>query len=212
MSVKRFHSRRSNRSLLFWGSLGAVLLLLGLLAMDITGSDALMIVASGLVLLCIVAAVVKSKRETIEYVLSTESLLLRRGVEEQQLFLRDVLDANPVDLVTAKHHVRQHLDALLGSTGSASEDARRMLTRYCGVPLSGIAAFNTGLSRLSVQNFRRTLVLLRTRDGGTVILSPRYSESMVSAIGKALDVSREEGQAGTGSANAQVLPHAKGAT
>ncbi len=211
MSVKRFHSRRSDRSILFWGSLGAVLLLLGLLAIDITGSDALMIVAGGLILLCVVAAVVASKREAIEYVLGTDSLLLRRGVDEQQLLLQDILDANLVDIVTAKHHVREHLDGLLGSTGSAGEQTRRMLTRYCGVPLSGIAAFSAGLSRLSVQNFRRTLVLLRIRDGGTVILSPRYCESMVSAIGKALDVTRGEGRPGTGSANAQLLPHAKGA-
>lgn len=193
MSVKRFYSRRSNRALVFWGALGAFLLLLGLLALDITGSDALMIVAGVLVLLCIVAAVVARKRETIEYELGKDRLVLRRGLDEEQLLLHDVMDANLVDLVTAKGYVHERQEAGHGPKDDEQDEARRLLTRYCGVPLSGIAAFRTGLSRLSARNFSRTLVLLRIRDGGAIILSPRYSESMVSAIGRALDGSQHHG-------------------
>lgn len=163
-----------------------MLALLGLLAMDITGSDALMIVALGLVILCVIAAIVISRREIIEYDLGHDVLLLRRGVDEEQLPLNELLDANLIDLVTAKDYVQQHPEVLQGANGTESVEARRMLTRFCGVPLGGIAAFTTGLSRLSAQDFRRTLVLLRIRNGGVMLLSPKYSESMVSAIGKAI--------------------------
>ena len=211
MFIKRFHSRRSYRSLAFWGALGAVLALLGLLSLDITGSDALLIVAGGLVVLCIIAAVVTSKREIIEYELNADTIMLRRGLNEDELLLNDVMDANLIDLMTAKDYVQQHTDPASGTDGINNVEDRGMLTRYCGVPLGGIAAFKTGISRLNAQNFRRTLVLLRIRDGGAVILSPKYSESMVSAVGRALDVSRRDGQAGTSSTDAQVLPNAQGA-
>ncbi len=190
MTVKRFHSRRSYRSLAFWGALGAVLVLLGLLALDITGSDALMIVGGGLAILCVIGAVVTSRREVIEYELNGERLLLRRGVSEDELHLNDVMDANLVDLMTAKDYVQQHGEPDPGMDDMTNAEDRRMLTRYCGVPLSGISTFTVG-SGLNVQNFRRTVVLLRIRDGGAVILSPKYSESMVSAIGKALNGFRD---------------------
>lgn len=188
MTLKHFHSRRSYRAWALWGGVGAALALVGLLAMGITGSVALFIVAGGLALLCLGAAVAMGLRERIAYELKADALLLRRGPEEEHLPLHQVLDANLIDLRTAKDYVQQLPEA--NGPGAAASD-RRLMTRYCGIPLGGLPALSIGLTSLSAQHFRRTLVLLRIRDGSAVILSPRHSERMVSAIGKALDNSRK---------------------
>lgn len=166
-----------------WGAVGAVLGLAGLLAMGITGSVALSIVAGGLALLCLGAAIATAMRVRIDYELKPDALLLRRGPEEEHLPLHQVLDANLIDLSTAKDYLQQHQEA------NAAAD-RRLMTRYCGIPLGGLPNLPIGLSALSAQHFRRSLVLLRIRDGSAMILSPKHSERMVSAIGKALDNSR----------------------
>src|SRR5690606_11140756 len=146
MTLKHFHSRRSMRAWAVWGTVGAMLGLAGLLAMGITGSVAFSIVAGGLALLCLGAAMATGVRVRIAYELKTDALLLRRGPEEEHLPLHQVLDANLIDLSTAKDYVQQHQEA------DAAGD-RRLMTRYCDIPLGGLHALPIGLSSLSAQHF-----------------------------------------------------------
>ena len=81
---------------------------MGLLAMDITGSNILIIIAVVVVVLRLVWSAVQSKKNIIEYVLGTDALLLRRGAEEERLPLINVIDANLIDLTTARDYVQEH--------------------------------------------------------------------------------------------------------
>src|SRR5690606_19724828 len=163
MTLKHFHSRRSMRAWAAWGIVGALLGLAGLLAMGITGSVALSIVAGGPAVLCLGAAMATGLRLRIAYELNAQALLLRRRPVEEHMPLHQVLDANLIDLKTAKAYVQQHQEA-------NAAGGRRLMTRYCGIPLGGLHALPIGLSSLNAQHFRRSLVLLRIRDGSAMIL------------------------------------------
>lgn len=190
MSVKRFHSRRSYKRMFLWGGICLFLALIGLLAMDMTGSKVLMMIA-GVVGLRLIWIAFQGKKNLIEYVLGADALLLRRGAEEERLPLDKVIDANLIDLVTARDYVQQHGSGEGELEQGRVDDPLRSSTRYCGVPIGKgrWGALLDGLSTLSTHSFKQSLVLLRIRDGGVLLLSPRYSERMVAAIGKAKEIS-----------------------
>ncbi len=187
MSVKRFNSRRSYRWVFLWGGLCIGLTIMGLLAMDITGSNILIIIAVVVVVLRLVWSAVQSKKNIIEYVLGTDALLLRRGAEEERLPLINVIDANLIDLTTARDYVQEHRNSDNDSEDGQAGGPNRSATRFCSVPivLGRLDPLLAGLTGLSTHGFRQSLVLLRIRDGGVLLLSPKYSERMVNAIGKA---------------------------
>lgn len=167
-----------------------MLTLLVLLAFRLTISGAFIVLATALATLGITAAIMVGRTEKIEYELMDRKLLLRRGGSKEELDLDEVLDANLIDFVSARDYLEEHLQAPDDGLPADKAEAQRLMTRFCGVPLAGLAALGTGIYRTNIRNFRQTLVLLRIRDGRAVILSPRYSETMVSAIGKALAHSR----------------------
>lgn len=187
MSVKRFNSRRSYRRMLLWGGLCIGLTVMGLLAMDITGSKVLMAVAIVVLLIGLVWIAVQGKRNIIEYVLGTDALVLRRGTEEERLPLANVIDANLIDLTTARDYVQEHCHSDNDAEDGQAGGPNRSSTRFCGVPivLGRLDSLLAGLTGLSTHGFRQSLVLLRIRDGGVLLLSPKYSERMVNAIGRA---------------------------
>lgn len=163
------------------------LVMLGLLAMNMTGSTVLLFLVAVMVASGVIVFARQGKKDVIEYELGVDTLLLRRGVQEERLPLEHVIDANLIDLVSAKDYVQQH-----GSTDVEAGQGRRggphrTSTHYCGVPIATgrLSAVVAGLSSLSTYNFGKSLVLLRIRDGGVRLLSPKYSERMVMAIGKA---------------------------
>lgn len=184
MSVKRFHSRRSYRRMILWGSLCLFVVILCLLAMDITGYMILLFVGCGMLVFGAIAIASQARKDVIAYELGGDALLLRRGDQQERLPLEKVMDANLIDLMTARDYVQQQ-DGLDRATGIDRDgDQRHTTTRYCGVPIptGRLGAILTGLN---TNSFRRSLVLLRIHDGGVLLLSPRYSERMVTAIGKA---------------------------
>lgn len=187
MTVKKFHSRRSDRRMFLWGGICLFLVSLGLLAADITGSTVLIVIAAVLVVPGSVWIAVQGRKDIIEYVLGGDALLLRRGAEEERLPLAEVVDANLIDLTTARDFVQQQGNSDDGPGPGQAQGPRRSSTRYCGVPIASgrLGSVWVGLSGLSSRSFRRDFVLLRIRDGGMFLLSPKYSERMVTAIDKA---------------------------
>lgn len=163
------------------------LVVLCLLALNITGSKVLMFVVGALVVLGLAGMATHGRKDSIEYELGADALLLRRGAEEESLLLENVVDANLIDLGTARGYVRQHRADDVGAGQHTTGGPGRISTRYCGVPITtwGLGSMVNGLSNLNSDSFSQSLVLLRIRDGGVLLLSPRYSERMVRAIGKA---------------------------
>lgn len=187
MRGKQFQGRRSWRTL--FGA-GLAIVLAAMLAFVLVRLDLpklLLVLSLAIGVLAVVTFVLLRRAENIEYELGENKLLVRRGGTQVELPLGEVLDANLVDLASARDIVeekmaeRQHH----GERDASADQA--MLTRYCGIPLRGLASVGSGINRINVRNFRRTLVLLRMHGGRAMILSPKRSEGMVSAINKALE-------------------------
>ena len=161
--------------------------MLCLLVTDITGHMILLFVGGGMLVLGSIVIASQGKKDIIAYELGGDSLLLRRGNKEERLPLASVMDANLIDLMTARDYVQQQGggDQMPGTDRDG--DQRRTATQYCGVhiPTGRLGSIMSGLYNLGTHSFRRSLVLLRIRDGGVMLLSPKYSERMVMAIGKA---------------------------
>ena len=84
------------------------LVMLGLLAMNMTGSTVLLFLVAVMVASGVIVFARQGKKDVIEYELGVDTLLLRRGVQEERLPLEHVIDANLIDLVSAKDYVQQH--------------------------------------------------------------------------------------------------------
>ncbi len=155
--------------------------------MNMTGSTVLLFLVGAMVVLGLIVFTMQANKDIIEYELGGDTLLLRRGAEEERLPLENVIDANLIDPVSAKDYVQQHGSTDVESGHGRTGDLHRTSTRYCGVPIATgrLVTIVAGLSSLSTHSFRQSLVLLRIRDGGVLLLSPKYGERMVRAIGKA---------------------------
>lgn len=96
--------------------------------------------------------------------------------------MAQVIDANLIDPVTARDYVQQREHPGHEPDNGQAGGPRRNTTRFCGVPISA--------GRLGSQSFRPRFVLLRTRYGGVLLLSPKYGQRMVNAIGKPKGINR----------------------
>lgn len=184
MARRHFKGRRSHHAIIILCMAIALMAILVLFIFHHTVFSALMVLAGATLAMALIAVFLLGRKEDIEYELGEDRLLLRRGAIREQLGLHEVQDANLIDLVSARDYVNERMEAA-PSVAEASE-IQRTLTCFCGIPLVGLMAVGSGIRRTNIRNFRRTLVLLRIRDGRTMILSPKHSESMVSAIEKAL--------------------------
>lgn len=185
MAGRRFKSRQSRRAYIVPGLAIALLAVPALYLFRGSRPSVLVVLAGAVLALAVAVIIVRGRQENIEYELLDDRLLLRRGGSQQELALGEVQDANLIDMASARNFVKEQLDVADGE-GHEDPPGQHLSMRFCGVPLMGLAAVGSGIYRTQMSNFRRTLVLLRTRSGGSIILSPRYSESMVSAIEKVL--------------------------
>ena len=181
MGDRSFHIRRSYRPKFLFAAIGVALVLMGFLLRGSTGESLLIALGMG----AIGAAFALQYRPGVEYVLGAQGLLLRRGAMREELPLEQLLDANVVDMDTARNYARQHAHAAEEGRWSRS-GSHDPLTRYCSIPLKELPVLGSARLGVDPQGARRSMVLLRIRDGRSLLLSPRHSESMASAISKAL--------------------------
>ncbi|HRN35359.1 MAG TPA: hypothetical protein PLV70_04930 [Flavobacteriales bacterium] len=188
MADKQFHPRRSYRYQVLYAVAAMALILSGFLLPGGTSAPVLIGMGVGFA----GAAFVVQYRPKVEYVLGPDRLELRRGALREELPLPVLLDANVVDLETAKSYIRQHAQGIHAASPDQSTVAPGGLTKYCSVPLKRWFLLDKiGLGN-GLQGKRRSLVLLRLRDGYGLLLSPKHSDAMASAIGKALRAVRGE--------------------
>ncbi|MBS1937620.1 MAG: hypothetical protein JSS84_07405 [Bacteroidetes bacterium] len=185
MAARHFHSMRSYRVYVLMVLLVGLDAFIGLVITDYTGSVVWMVAAGAVGALGLAALAVVWRREEIAYVLAADHLVLRRGRQEEVIPLHKVMDANLVDLATARSHVHKQPEDE-GAVAVPKRAEVQVSTRFCAVPLKGWASILNGSHGLSMESFKRTLVLVRTNDGRALLLSPRQSARMVSAIGKLL--------------------------
>lgn len=200
MTLRRFHSSRSNRALVFTAATLLLLVGVGFIAMGIEGYQLLFMVLGALLLLGLLALFTSRRKALIEYELGADALVLRRGTAEEQLLLDEVMDVNLVDKFTARNFVSQ--DQATGDTNEMDHPGT-VTTRFCGTPIGQgpLAAVLHGTSALSKRSFRSRLVLVRVRGGDVFLLSPRHGASMVSAIAKQLKEKRATGNPSSGAGN-----------
>lgn len=193
MQTKYFHSSRPMGMLILIAAGFLLLVALSIAAMRMHGAKALWAALGAVVLGVLIAWAAKRRNRHIGYELDAEELVLRRGNAAEHLPLNAVLDVNLVDRFTARDFDMQVRPAATDGNDPAVTQPPRYVTRYCGVPvgLGRTAAIYAGLAQLSMRDFRRSLVLLRVRDGGAYLLSPKHGASMVSAITRQLAASKE---------------------
>jgi hypothetical protein len=162
-------------------------------ALRLQGPKAVLAAAGAVALIGLIAWAAKRRSVPIAYELGPGELILHRGEATEHLPLETVLDVNLIDRFTARDYGTEVRPAETGGSDKPSRHPVQLETRFCGVPvgLGRTGAIFSGLSQLNVRDFRRSLVLLRVRDGGAYLLSPKHGASMVSAITRQLAASKE---------------------
>lgn len=166
---------------------GMVLIFFGMVAKDRVGSGSYMAIAGIGVLIGLAWAFYRRGRSIIQYDLGNGMLVLRRGSKVEELPLEKVLDANLIDLKTARDYVQEHAAAASGPEKAAGNILPDEVVRYCALPIldGRSVTIMSALMGGTMNYLQKDLVLLRIRDGGAYLLSPRYCELLVSSIGKA---------------------------
>ncbi len=126
MADKQFHPRRSYRYQVLFALAAMALILSGFLLPGGTGAPVLIGMGGGFA----GAAFVAQYRPKVEYVLGPDRLELRRGALREELPLPVLLDANVVDLETAKSYIRQHAQGIHAASPDHTMVAPGWLTKY----------------------------------------------------------------------------------
>ncbi len=161
--------------------------MLGMATKDLIGIGRYAAYAGIAALLCLALAIYHRRKSIIQYDLGDGMLVLRRGKREEKLALEKVLDANLIDLRTARDYVQEHAANAPDQLENADVVHLHDVVRFCALPImkGRSDVIVSTLMGGTLDNLRKDLVLLRIRDGGAYLLSPRYCELLVSSIAKA---------------------------
>jgi hypothetical protein len=193
MPHSRYEPRRSwhNTRLVLWAV--PVVFLSLVLYFAITGRSWPLIAFGVLVLVALVLALYRDRGRTCRYAMENEVLVLVNAGGTKRLPASSIIDASLIDRAGARGYIQ-------GKTRHMVPDQRvamvRAFTAYCSVDI-GLTTFTFGLGRGLIDRMpagRSDLVLVRTRDGEDLLLSPQYPQDMVDGINRALLAEMERGQ------------------
>lgn len=183
MSERRFHPRRSwhNTRLVLWAVPPVVLLLV--LQFAISGKLWPAMAFGAVASLVLVLALYRDRGRYCRYELSSAGLVLGNAAGNRVVQAPDIIDASLIDRAAARAYIQ-------GKAEEASPAERRaMVSRfvaYCSVDI-GLTSYTFGLGRGLIDRLpagRSDLVLMRTREGGDLLLSPHYPQDMVDAVNR----------------------------
>lgn len=186
MSGKRFRARRRYAHTRVWAITALILALGGLALHAVTGQTVFPVVALVTGLVGVAVGVGQDRRERVYYGVDGGQLLLMRGRIIDRLALDTVQDASLVDRRAARDLLleRKRLMEELGRVPAEREEFQRQSTRWCSVDI-GLGVFSFGHEMLDRRpDGKYDLVLLRLRDGRTLLLSPVYNQDLISALNR----------------------------
>lgn len=190
MPSRRFRTRRRWTNSLLWARVSAFLLLIAAALTGMTGS---LQYFSWTLAACVAGAVVARSNDIggrVQYGLEEGALLLRRNGGVERISLQGLADASLLDRMAARDLVRGMLKQAQEAGRSKVElkRLRERCLRYCTVDI-GMRSLTFGLGRQLIDkrpDAKDDLVLIRTVDGGLLLLSPVYAHDLVESINKAL--------------------------
>ncbi len=186
MSGKRFRARRRYAHTRVWGITAVILTLGGLALHTVTGQTVFPVVALVTGVVGVAVGVWQDRRERVYYGVEGGQLFMIRGRVVDRIALDAVQDASLVDRRAARDLLleRQRLMEELGRVPAEREEFQRQSTRWCSVGI-GSGVFNFGHEMLDRRpDGKYDLVLLRLRDGRTLLLSPVYNQDLISALNR----------------------------
>ncbi len=143
-------------------------------------------VACGLGLAGLVVALWMDRRERIHYGIEGGQLLLRSERTTERIDLSAIQDASLVDRRAARDLLLERLRTMeeQGLILAEREAFQRQFTRWCTVRIGlGMLAFDGSVLERRPDG-KYDLVLLRLRDGRSLLLSPVYNQDLISALNK----------------------------
>ena len=186
MPGKRFRARRRYAHSRVWLLTAVILVLGGMALFGVTSQDVFPRVALGIGLAGLAVALWMDRKERIVYGVEDGQLLLKRKRVTERIDLSLVQDASLVDRRAARDLLMERIRSMekQGSIQAEMEEFQRQFTKWCTVRI-GLGTFAFGGGLLDVRpDGKRDLVLLRLRNGRSIVLSPVYNHDLISALNK----------------------------
>ncbi len=186
MPSKRFRAHRRYVNTRVW-SVTALILLVGSFALySITSQVEFPQVALGIALAGGALSVWKDRKERIHYSVEGGQLILQRRQVVERIDMGQIQDASLVDRSAARNLLLERMRWMeeQGMIPAERDEFQRRFTRWCTVGIgSGAFAIGTGLVDHRLHG-KDDLVLLRLRNGGSIVLSPVHNQDLITALNK----------------------------
>ncbi len=194
MPGKRFRARRRYAHTRVWLLAAFILVLGGSALYAVTTLVVFPRVAIGIGLVGLAIALWMDRKDRIQYGVEGGQLFLRRKRVTERLDLSVVQDASLVDRRAARDLLLERLRAMeeQGMIPAEREEFQRQFTRWCTVGIGlGSLAFRGDLLDARPDG-KYDLVLLRLRNGRSLLLSPVYNQDFITALNKNRDQEQQQ--------------------
>ena len=186
MAFKSFTTRRQWHNTLMMVYLSPFLLLVGVLLLAMKGYHWGLVAAGVLVLAGSLIALARDLGDRCHYSFRNETLILETKGHREEIPLAEVVDASLIDRMAAREYIR----AKVSANPDKKEKKRqiRSFVRFCTVDI-GLTSLTLGLGRSMIDRLplaKYDLVLLRTRNHGDHLLSPKYNQDLVDTVSRSI--------------------------
>jgi len=186
MTDRRFRTRRlwHNVLIMLWAT--PFLLLIGVVLLASAGLFAPLALLGTFCALGLLVALARDVGNSPGYALERGRLVLESRGERMEIAMAGISDASLIDRAGAREYVREKAEREGGTDRTSLRRRSKAFTRFCSVDI-GMTSLTLGLGRGMVDRLpgaKHDLVLLRTRDGEDLLLSPRYPNDLVSAVSR----------------------------
>ncbi|WKZ67833.1 MAG: hypothetical protein QY325_07845 [Flavobacteriales bacterium] len=186
MADKRFRTRKQwNNTLLVLGMAPFLLLVAASYGFS-SGRLYWIGIAAGVVAVLTALAVLRDRGRRASYVIRDGRLMLSRGRHQRTIAPQDIVDASLIERSACRDYVRKKAAVRVEDRGGSRRAAERAYLRFCTIDI-GLSSYTLGLGRQMIDRMpsaRADLLLLRTRDGDDVVLSPEYNQDMLEHISR----------------------------
>lgn len=188
MNSRRYRAKRHRSGLLPLVAGALAILFFGVLVLPKADWGKLPWIVAVILLTGLLWFTVKRSRDRIAYMVSEDHLTLIRGSGHERLPVSALIDANLIDLPSARDYVLQRYAAKEGEAPQVVQGARERFLRYSGLAFQHGIFHKLWASRLgpALSGHNEMAVLLRVRGGEELLLTPRHSEDLVDAVVRAI--------------------------
>ncbi len=186
MPGKRFRARLRYAHTRIWLLTALILVLGGFALYTVTTRSAFPQVAVGIALVGLGISSWMDRNDRMIYGVEGGQLTIRQGRVTERIELSAIQDASLVDRRAARDLLAERMHAMeeQGLIQAERDEFQRQFTRWCTVRL-GLGTFKFGTDLQDGRpDGKHDLVLLRLRDGRSLVLSPIHNQDVISALNR----------------------------